>query len=218
MSDKRNATLKPFTVAAMRHGGTHLITPVVRRLTNKPVYSPKGRSSLTCIPSKVVIVFPRDPRNRAISNVRYKLGREAVDLLDAAGRDEALAHYLQHRKAPGELLPIEFMTQWAMLWVGGKFAGERTKWMLCRFEELAGPNALVECTKIATFLTECGATLVATAEEARVYACGMSGTYTGRHSNYREWFGPKSTHFWHRNFGPACTRIMGYQNDPETAI
>lgn len=211
-------TQKPYTVAAMRHGGTHLITPVVRRLTSRPVYSPKGSSSLTCIPSDIVVVFPRDPRNRAISNVRYKLGRDAVDRLDAAGRDDALAHYLTTRKTAADLQPIEFMTQWAQRWVDGRFAGKRTRWMLVRFEELAGPNALVECTKVATFLAECGAKLVASAEDARSYALGKSGTFTGRHSNYREWFGPKATHHWHRNFGPACTQIMGYQVDPVSAI
>lgn len=211
-------TKKPFTVAAMRHGGTHLINPVVRRLTNKPVYSPKGASSLVCTPSSIVIVFPRDPRNRAVSNVRYKLGREAVDRLDEAGRDEALFHYLSTRKSGDALLPIEFMTRWAQRWCHGKFGNAGTHWMLCRFEELAGPNALLECTKIATFLKEVGADLVCTPDVARAYALGTSGTFTGRHSNYREWFGPKSIAFWNRNFGPSCTMEMGYNLDQVNAL
>lgn len=207
------STKKPFTVAAMRHGGTHLITPVIRRLTNKPVYSPKGVASITCIPSEIVIIFSRDPRNRAVSNVRYKLGREAVEKLTAEERDEHLAAYLQTRKGEGGLTPIDFMLKWAGYWLNDRAPWDRSarEVFRCTFEELAGPLALSVVGNIAAFLEQAGVKLVATPEEAKAYTLGMSGTFTGRHSNYAEWFGPKSLAYWRSNFGPELTRRMGYQ-------
>jgi hypothetical protein len=205
-------TRKPFTVAAMRHGGTHLITPVVRRLTDRPVYSPKGQASLNCIPSDIVIIFPRDPRNRVVSNLRYKMG-DAAKGLDAPGRDAALAEFLGSRKTPDALRPIEFMTRWADKWRALTVGGAVRAALTVRFEELAGDNSLAEVTRIAEFLARAGAKLVATPSEAKAYALGRSGTFTGSHSNYIEWFGPQSTRYWRSNFGPQCTHRMGYQID-----
>lgn len=208
----------------MRHGGTHLITPIVRRFTDRPVYSPKGIASLNCIPSEIVIVFTRDPRNRAISNLRYKLGREAVPGLNASDRDTLLAAFLASRKNDGALTVIDFMHRWAKRWRSGDqwrsgdhaYTGRAST--LVRFEDLVGENSLAWTATIGQFLERAGAKLVATPNEARAYALGKSGTWTGSHSNYADWFGPKSCDFWRRNFGLQCTIEMGYTIDGELGI
>lgn len=210
-------TRKPFTVAAMRHGGTHLITPIVRKFTDRPVYSPKGVASLNCIPSDVVIVFTRDPRNRVVSNLRYKLGDQAKGL-NADQRDEALATFLASRKHDGALTVIDFMARWAQKWRRPNIGPSVRFATLVRFEELAGENSLAETTRIGKFLADSGAKLVAAASEARAYALGKSGTWTGSHSNYAEWFGPRARDYWRSNFGPDCTRAMGYQIDERLGI
>lgn len=210
-------TKKPFTVAAMRHGGTHLITPIVRKFTNRPVYSPKGIASLNCIPSDIVIVFTRDPRNRVVSNLRYKLG-EAAKSLDTAGRDAALAEFLASRKGEESFTVIDFMQRWAQKWRKPNL-GSSVRWaMSVRFEDLAGENSLAEVARVGDFLARAGAKLLVTPTQARDYALGKSGTWTGAHSNYREWFGPKSIDYWRRNFGTHCTVAMGYSVDQERDI
>lgn len=210
-------TKKPYTVAAMRHGGTHLITPIVRKFTDRPVYSPKGAASLNCIPSDVVIVFLRDPRNRAVSNLRYKLGPPSKDMTREE-RDAALWTFLQSRKGDAAMTIIDFMQRWAQKWRAPRLGVNVKHATVVRFEDLAGANSLAEITRIGQFLAQAGAKLVSSATEARDYALGKSGTWTGSHSNYREWFGPRATDYWRRNFGPDCTRAMGYQLDEVLGI
>lgn len=210
-------TRKPFTVAAMRHGGTHLITPIVRKFTDRPVYSPKGLASLNCIPSDIVIVFVRDPRNRVVSNLRYKLGDRAK-ALDQAGRDQALLAFLASRKGEESFTVIDFMIRWAQKWVRDDLGRAVRRSTRVRFEELAGENSLAEVARIGKFLQDAGAELVASPSEAKAYALGKSGTWTGSHSNWREWFGPSSIKHWRANFGPNCTQMMGYTTDPETGV
>ncbi len=208
-------TKKPITVAALRHGGTHLITPIIRKLTGKTVYSPKGEAALHCIASPIVVVFYRDPRNRVISNLRYKMGDVTIGMAPAA-RDQALADFLLKRKQPGSLLPIEYMIQWDQRWSKEPTGRQQ---MHSRFETIVAPEAtLGEIRRIASLLTAAGLELEATPEEAQTYALGTSGTFTGRHSNYREWFGPLACAAWKREFGPALTKRMGYAIDQELGI
>lgn len=205
-------TNKPYTVAALRHGGTHFITPIVRKLTGKTVYSPKGIISIHCIPSRVCVVFTRDPRNRLISNIRYKLATHD-DALNEMDRDNLVLEFLKRAKQPGHDLPIDFMHKWATVWLDRVETPLKRAVKLMRFETLADPaRGLDEVRALVAFLNEAqDDPLLATAEEAYEYSFGKSGTWTGRHSNWREWFGPKSKAFWRANFGAALTKKMGYQ-------
>ncbi len=210
-------TKKPITVAALRHGGTHLITPIIRRLTGRAVYSPKGDSALHCIPSPVVVVFYRDPRNRVISNLRYKMTGNLCLAWNRQTRDENLFEFLSKRKKPGSLTSIEYMIQWEQFWRCDNVI--RHGYMHTRFETLVDEAAsLGEVTRIASLLTAAGFDLEATPSEALAYSIGQSGTYTGSHSNYREWFGPKSAAYWRREFGHELTKRMGYKVDEELGI
>lgn len=214
MSQRTN---KPYTVAALRHGGTHLIQPIVRRLTGKTVYAPKGNISLHCIPSRIVVVFTRDPRNRVVSNLRYKTGL-MLDRTTLADRDQALLHFLKTSKAQGHDLPIDHMQKWATVWVGMAEKPGKRAVKLMTFEALASPATGVdEVLQLVAFLNQAqDDPLRASSESAYEYSMGKSGTFTGRHSDWREWFGEESRRFWRANFGAALTSRMGYQ--PEDGI
>lgn len=194
-------TRKPYTVAAMRHGGTHLITPIVRTLTGRTVYSPKGLQSLNCIPSQVVIVFRRDPRNRLVSNFRYK-NPGALERLTPTERDAQLAAFMVARSVKKPISPLEFMKRWALCWYHYPGAFDLS------FEDLVGPEGLQHVRWLAEFLEvkRTGAPL-----EAYEYSLGKSGTWTGRHSRWEEWFGPLSREAWGKFHGDELVRYLGYR-------
>ena len=201
---KTPETKKPFTVAAMRHSGTHLITPIVRFLTGKTVYSPKGDSSLICIPSPVVIVFVRDPRNWLIAAYRYKHPRTPwpSQEFDEAAHREGRA---LDKKLAAFIPPyVEFARKWAARWMG--WPGS----LGVRFEHLTGDadRAIAEIRRIQTFLGEPAAAASAEDVYARVYK--QSGTFSGRHSRYQEWFGPETMAVWKRHGGDRIAEMMGY--------
>lgn len=191
-------TNKPYTLACLRHSGTHLIQPIMRRLTNKAVYAPKGDDALRCIPSAKVVVFLRDPRNIIVAHARYKTSLREP----SAKFDRRLAKLLTRRRLNSDL-PIEHMTKWANRWYDWPGA------LVVRFSDLTDPaKTLSEIERVRAYLDNLG-----DAEDARAYAMGTSVTYTGRHSKWREWFGPESTKAWNANGGPALVRAMGYRND-----
>lgn len=183
-------TRKPYTVMALRHGGTHLIIPTVRYLTGGTVYSPKGEDALTCIPGKVVIVFLRDPRNWLVSFFKWKGG----DL----GDDGGLARFMRSRRKDDS--PLNFVRRWADRWVEWPGA------LVSRFEKLLPPDGVLETVRIARFL---GSTKDPDAVYASVF--GKSGTFTGQPSDWRKWFGPESQRVFENGGGGELVRQMGYE-------
>lgn len=185
-------SLKPYTLIALRHSGTHLIQPIMRSLTDKPVSAPKGESALAFIPSAKCIVFLRDPRNIVVSHMRYKNAG-----IDTAKADKRLLRLLtKHHGGDG---PIEHMTKWAKRWMACEGA------LVVRFETLIAERQS-EVTRIRDYLG------VGDVDAAITYAFGTSVTYTGRHSQWREWFGPQSLEAWKTNGGPDLVRLMGYSD------
>lgn len=181
---------KPYTVIALRHGGTHLIIPTVRYLTDKPVYSPKGFDALTCDPGKVVIVFLRDPRNWLVSFFKWKGG--------TLGDDDGLALFMLTRRKGDS--PLNYAVRWAARWTDWPGA------LVTRFERLLPPDGVSETGRIAAFL---GSDRDPAAIHASVF--GKSGTYTGRPSDWTKWFGEKSALAFERGGGPDLLMRMGYQ-------
>ncbi len=182
---------KPTTLIALRHGGTHLIQPIIRHLTDKPVYVPKGRDALVCVPSPKLVIFLRDPRNRMVSMFRYKRPKAI-----AAESDEALAQLLDSTKHG--VNPIEFLIQWA-----GQWAAHPTG-LIVRFEQLMEAR-LSQTERIKEYLDAPG-----DAQAAVDYTFGKSGTWTGRHSRWEEWFGPLSREVWQKRGGHLIVGLMGY--------
>lgn len=187
---------KPITVMVMRHGGSHLIKPIVRYLTGLPIYSPKGQNALTAIPSGKLVVFPRDPRSRAISGYRYKLKRRRK----ATPSDAGLARYLSAPPSGG-IGVVQFMREWAERWMYWPGA------MMVRFEDLVFDPASRhrEVVRLGRFLSS-----ERDASEAISYAFETSHTFTGKYSTWDEWAGPLSREAWEREGGDDVVRMMGY--------
>ncbi len=187
------------SLLALRHGGTHLIQPIMQALTGAPCKAPKGDKSLTLEPAAKVVLFLRDPRNRMISNWRYKAGHHHVADMGAEEIDERLAKFLVRPKHGVE--PIHHMNQWARRWLA--WPGVH----LVRFEAMADRDAgIAEVERLAAYLDAPG-------EPAAAYDAtfGKSVTWTGRHSAWPDWFGPLSTTAWREGGGAPLVDLMGYQ-------
>lgn len=184
-------TNKPYTLICLRHSGTHLIQPIMRRLTGSTVYAPKGSDAINCTPSAKCVVFLRDPRNTIISHTRYK----ASDLQPGKA-DKRIAKLITKRKS-GIEGPIEHMTAWARRWA----RSEGT--LIVRFEDLVS-DKVGQVTRVRDYLGG------GDVDDAIEYTFGKSGTWTGRHSQWREWFGPLALDAWNANGGPRLLKAMGY--------
>lgn len=188
------STTKPQTVMVLRHSGTHLILPIVKRLTGKPVYRPKGQDCLTCVPNGPVVVFVRNPRNWIVSSYRWKRGS---DLSDAR-----LANFMTRVKDGAEMNALQFAHAWAKRWMVHPGA------MQMRMEDLKDRE------KGIAILESLRGFLKAGGNPAEVYdSVYGGGTYTGRHSNWKEWFGPLSRATWRANRGREIEELMGYPNE-----
>lgn len=198
LAGEQPSSTKPYTVIVMRHGGSHLILPLVRAIARQPLYRPKGNEALICKPSGPTIIFIRNPRNRLVSFFRWKRGFPET----LAERDAALAWFMtlvtgRHSK---KLNPLQFMLAWANRWM-------REDGLLVRFEDMIGPHGEAEAVRIQKFLgTEGDAALV---HKAIVGAT----TFTGRHSDWREWFGPQSLARYRANGGEDLDKLMRYENE-----
>lgn len=182
---------KNTTLIAMRHGGTHLIQPIIRQLTGRAVSTPKGAATLTWVPGPKLVIFTRDPRNRMVSHFRYKHHSNRHE------RSDAMLAKLMAEPKHG-LTPIEFMVRWAERWCHPPhgFGTSFEQLMLCPVETV---------TRLRDYLDAPG-----DPEEAVAYTLGRSGTWTGRHSRWQEWFGPESQAEWSRQGGDRLVRLMGY--------
>lgn len=190
---------KPTTLLAMRHGGTHLIQPIIRHLTGKPVAAPKGPMALEFEPGPRLVVFLRDPRNRLISNFRFKAGGGAGAKAAKSGSDEDIAAFML--RAKHGRTPVAFMQAWADRWV--KWPGA----LIVRFEDLVvRDQGITEAWRIKAHLDAPGDPTA-----AYEYSFGQSGTWTGKHSDWREWFGPKSRAAWEDQGGAKLLTTMGYR-------
>lgn len=185
------STRKPYTVIALRHSGTHFIIPIVRYLTEKTVYSPKGADTLTCTPTQKVIVFLRDPRNWLVSSYKWKKGGKPDDV--------GLSRFMTRTKR-GES-PLSFLKDWSQRWIDWPGA------LTVRYEDMRPEASGIEqVARVAMFLD-------AERDPAEVYAevYGMSGTFTGHPSRWQDWFGPRSTKAWNACGGPELAARMGYE-------
>lgn len=189
----------------MRHGGAHLIKPFVKMTTLRGSFGTKGMTSLEAEPQGRLLVFIRDPRNRIVSTYRWTKqhnGKKISKLTRAAGEDsdDARIAALMTRRDEDGLSLMQFMHVWAERWCWWPGA------LVVTFEGFAdpgsGPN---EAKRIARFLG---------ADENHaldVYSKHIGhGTFTGRHSQWKEWFGPRAKKAWKENNGKLLLGTMGY--------
>jgi hypothetical protein len=185
------------TVALLRHGGSHLIRPIVSRLGFE-IIEPGNFGAPLDEAQGPVIVFLRDPRDRMVATHRWWRGKPRKAAIMAAGGETADAQIAWLLK-DGEFLPE--MLRWARIWC------QRPDALTVRFEELR-TRGWFDVARVSAHL----GLKVDSRRDERVFTevYGHGRTYTGRHSDWRETFGPLSNAAWEANGGPELLRLMGY--------
>lgn len=179
------------TVALMRHGGSHLIRPIVAKM-GFDIREPGNFDFPIDEAEGPVVVFLRDPRDRMAASLRWWMERGKGDRYGESS-DEQLAGMLTEGGF------IADMTRWAGIWC--KWPGSLT----VRFEDLRS-DGVYQVSRIARHLgVDCDAAAIFN----EVY--GKGRTYTGRHSNWVEHFGPLSIAAWSTHGGPDLLETMGYE-------
>lgn len=184
-----------ITVALMRHGGSHLIRPIVHGMTGAQLLEPGKKGRPIDRAEGPVIVFLREPRDRMVATFRWWSKKEGkAARLAAAGKsvDRQMAWLLSDAGFMADML------RWSKIWCSWPGA------LTVRFEDIRA-NGPSEVERIATFLgVKCDA------DELFGQVYKNSPTYTGRHSDWREWFGPRSLAAWDANGGQELLRVMDY--------
>lgn len=186
------------TVPLMRHGGSHLIRPIVAALGGDPIIEP-GRVTAPIDESHgPVIVFRRDPRDRMAATQRWWTGKPRKLQSMRQGGDDADGQ-IAWLLIEGGFLPE--MLRWARIWCN------RPDALTVRFEDMR-ERGTDEIARIAEHLGKPRDYQ----RDAEIWeSIWLKGrTYTGKHSDWREYFGPKSNAVWEREGGPELVRLMGY--------
>lgn len=182
------------TVALLRHGGSHLIRPIVDKL-GFDIVEPGNFDAPLDKAIGPVIVFLRDPRDRMVSTMRWWRGkpRKVAIMQEGKSTDDAQLKWLldsQHFLAE--------MLEWARIWC------RWTPSYVARFETID-----------ATVVSEMASFLGLDHNPDRdkqifesVYGHGR--TYTGSHSKWRDHFGPLALDYWNNNGGDKLLSLMGY--------
>lgn len=205
----------PATVALLRHGGSHLIRPVIADLGFGIVEPGKDGAPLNRAFGKVV-VFLRDPRDRMASTWRWRVER-FPEGHQFAGMLKKPKHFAElERAAPGDM---DRQIAW-LLEGGGGFLREMAHWakiwcrwpdaLKIRFEDFAErEHGIAQVSDIAGHL----GLEPDLPRDCAIYQFhyANSRTYTGELSRWEDYFGPASTAAWERSGGPQLLRLMGYE-------
>jgi len=178
-----------ITVIVSRHSGAHLIKPTIKHLGFK-CYSAKGDRELALepIPGRPLLVWLRNPRNTLISAFRWKGAKEPDD--------RALAAFIVAQK--NGRTPLSFLQAWAERWVD--YAGS----VQVRFEDMILPSGIDLVRGMAKLWN-------APNEPDEVFNRHYrNGTFTGRHSDWRAWFGPRTLDVYAGKGGLRLDKVMGY--------
>ncbi len=185
------------TIALMRHGGSHLIRPIVAQM-GFDIVEPGNFGAPLDEAQGPVIVFLRDPRDRMVSTLRWwrEKPRKLTELtVKCKGKsdDEQLLYLLSEDGF------LEEMLTWARIWCNWPNA------LIIRFEDIRYQG----CSVIDTIADHLG--FVGDTEAIFNAVYEKSHTFTGRYSNWYEWFGVKSNSYWELNGGIELLELMGYK-------
>lgn len=199
-------------IAAIRHGGTHLINPLVKKLGGRGCSADKQIGLL--VPKGKLIVFTRDSRNTITSAFRWKLrqcGRPDVPMPEY---DEEIAERLgrrNHKKKnkymPDHMASTGIETRMAY-WK--HYLGFEEK-LRVRFEDLTSQTPKVQKRTLMAIKDYLGSDEDPEAILATFYR--KSVTYSGKFTDWRQWWGPKARAEFVRNKGNQLLEILGYGAD-----
>lgn len=186
---------KVATIALMRHGGSHLIRPIVSKL-GFDIVEPGNFGAPLDQAIGPVVVFLRDPRDRMVSTLRWWRGkpRKAEMLGNNPSDDSQLRHLLEQRGFLVEMLV------WANVWCNWT----KTVPYKVRFESIS--------SRVVGGIANHLSLPQDSKRDERIFSevYGHGRTYTGSHSNWRGSFGPLSIDFWNKKGGRDLLNMMGY--------
>ena len=162
------------TIALMRHGGSHLIRPIIAKL-GFDIIEPGNFGAPLDKSMGPVIVFLRDPRNRMVATLRWWRGkpRKASVLSNVGITDDEQLLYLLRQQGF-----LEEMLRWAKIWCSWGDA------LYVHFEGMS-------VSKVESISNHLGLPPDKERDKSiynEVYGHGR--TYTGNHSDWRGSFGP----------------------------
>lgn len=183
------------TVALMRHGGSHLIRPIVANL-GFDIIEPGNFGAPLDQAVGPVIVFLRDPRDRIGATLRWWRGKpRKAAVLSNGGEtnDEQLLYLLQQQGF------LDEMIRWAKIWCHWEGS------YVARFETMRY-QVVGSIARHLGLPRDVG-------RDRRIFdlAYLKGRTYTGEHTKWREYFGPLSMEYWDKNGGPDLLNMMGYK-------
>jgi hypothetical protein len=199
-------------IAAIRHGGTHLINPLVKKLGGRGCSADKQIGLL--VPQNKLIVFTRDSRNTITSAFRWKLRQCGRPDIPMPEYDEEIAKRLgtRNRKKKNKYMPdhatstgIETrMAYWK------HYLSFENK-LLVRFERITSDDNKTRKRTLLSIKDYLESTEDPEAVLATFYK--NSFTYSGRFTDWREWWGPKAIESFHHNKGNELLKVLGYGAD-----
>lgn len=198
-------------MASRRHGGTHLINPICKRLSGHNCRSADKARQLF-VPTGPLVVFLRDPRNIFISRFRWDLKRShhSTAPLVGFGYDQLLAERLHSVTHPNLRDPPEF---WHTVGMGyglaywGYWLRMPVPKIISRFEVLANAKTGPEEAKRLRDYFQTDADYEAVFHS--LYK--VSPTYNAQPTDWREWFGPRMTDAFNMHGGRELLTLMGYE-------
>ena len=192
--DKATRAERPHTsIFCLRHGGTHLIKPLVKRLVKLPTVDlGKIPNPEKHVPLGPVVIGLRDPRNVIVAAVKWHLRRAGEPIEPGPQHDKALAHQM------AQMMP--YMVRYVS-------ASIHRPGVVTRFEALVAPDGPAEAERVARELG------CAEGDGAAALAAvlGTGHTFTGSYSDHRQWFGPRANSAWINSGGVRLLNLMGYQ-------
>lgn len=189
----------------MRHDGSHLIRPIVAALGHDIVEPGKFKAPIDQAEGQV-ICWRRDPRNRMAATWRFWSARDPSGAPNKPRKARLLANaaisvdgQIAWLLDDAGFLPE--MLRWARIWCRWPDA------LIVHFEDMAsrGPE---EIGRIAAHLGKARDDQRDAEIWDQIWLKGR--TYTGKHSDWREYFGPQANETWHRLGGAELLELMGY--------
>lgn len=185
------------TVALLRHGGSHLIRPIVAEL-GYDILEPGNFDTPLDQAQGQVIVFVRDPRDRMVATRRWWLDKPMkTRSMSEHGKDAD--HQIAWLLDEGGFMPE--MLLWARVWCSWPGA------LKVRFEDMRedGPR------EIARIVEHLGLPAIPARDREIWHNVWLKGrTYTGSHSDWRQAFGKTAKSVWALHGGPDLLQMMGY--------
>lgn len=193
-------------VVARRHGGTHLINPLVKRLAGRKAQSVDKLGKLF-VPEGKLVLFTRDPRNIITSRFRWKLRQKGWPDRPSTAWDRDMAEKMmrpniQHHSIPKEL--------WGLAGPRGNLV--YWKHWLRQPHHRVTFEQLTQDKRVSKHLAALGQYLDTIESPDHIWAdlYKKSHTYSGNFSDWRLWWGPRTIQAFNQNGGPELLTLLGY--------